>query len=107
MNKNSDNSKLNQIYCNAYHTNNGSINCITITNPSVTNIKPKLSSNIRQQTPFTFGQNGFGADIASILAPARRDRLLRPVFAELATEYKLRGPGACDRCVYRLKYKAN
>lgn len=82
-----------------YQTNRGSINCITITNPRVTSIKPKLSSNIRQQTPFTFGQNGFGADIASIRAPARRDRLLRPVFAELATEYKLRGPFAFERCV--------
>lgn len=30
----------------------------------MTNINPKLSSSIRQQTPFTFGQNGFGADIA-------------------------------------------
>lgn len=72
---------------------------MTITNPSVTKINPKLSNNIRQQTPLTFGQNGFGADIASIRAPARRDRLLRPVFAELATEYKLRGPRECDRCV--------
>lgn len=54
---------------------------------------------MRQQTPFTFGQKGFGADIASIRAPARRDRLLRPVFVELATEYKLRGPFVCDRCV--------
>lgn len=68
------------------------MNCITITNPNVTSISPKLSSNIRQQTPFTLGQNGFGADINSTWAPARRDRLLRPVFAELATEYKLLGP---------------
>lgn len=75
-----------------YHTNNGSTNCMTITKPSVTNIKPKLSSNIRQQTPLTFGQNGFGAAMASIRAPARRERLLRPVLAELATEYILCGP---------------
>lgn len=54
---------------------------------------------MRQQTPFTFGQNGFGADIASTRAPARRDRLLRPVLFELATEYKLRGPCAFERCV--------
>lgn len=69
-----------------YQTNNGSINCITITKPRVTKIKPKLSSNMRQQTPFTLGQKGFGADIASMRAPARRERLLRPVLAELATE---------------------
>lgn len=63
---------------------------------------------MRQQTPFTFGQNGFGADIASMRAPARRDRLLRPVFAELATEYRLRGPRECDRCaLYRLKIERN
>lgn len=77
---------------NTHQTNNGSINCITITKPSVTKIKPKFSNNMRQQTPFTFGQKGFGADIASIRAPARRERLLRPVFVELATEYRLRGP---------------
>lgn len=65
--------------------------------PSVTKIKPKLSNSIKQQTPFTFGQNGLGADIASMRAPARRERLLRPVFVELATEYRLRGPCACDR----------
>lgn len=77
-----------------------------MTNPSVTRIKPKLSRSIRQHTPFTFGQNGFGADIASMRAPARRERLLRPVFAELATEYKLRGPLECDRCaLYRLLRK--
>lgn len=68
------------------------MNCITITKPNVTKINPKLSNNIRQHTPLTFGQNGFGADINSTWAPARRERLLRPVFAELATEYKLRGP---------------
>lgn len=79
------------------------MNCITMTNPSVTSIKPKFNSNIRQQTPFTFGQKGFGADIASMRAPARRERLLRPVFAELATEYKLRGACAWERCVYRLQ----
>lgn len=74
-----------------------------MTKPSVININPKLSNTIRQQTPFTFGQNGFGADIASIRAPARRDRLLRPVFAELATEYKLLGPLECERfALYRL-----
>lgn len=84
---------------NTHQTNRGSINCITITKPSVTRIKPKFSSNMRQQTPFTFGQNGFGADIASTRAPARRDRLLRPVLFELATEYKLRGPCAFERCV--------
>lgn len=79
-----------------------------MTNPSVTRIKPKLSKSMRQQTPFTFGQNGFGADIASMRAPARRDRLLRPVFAELATEYRLRGPRECDRCaLYRLKIERN
>lgn len=78
-----------------------------MTNPSVTRIKPKLSKIIRQQTPFAFGQNGFGADIASMRAPARRERLLRPVFAELATEYKLRGPLECDRCaLYRLQWNA-
>lgn len=60
---------------------------MTITKPSVTRIKPKLSRSIRQQTPFTFGQKGFGADIASTLAPRNLcDRLLRPVFADDATE---------------------
>lgn len=52
---------------------------------------------MRQQTPLTFGQNGFGADIASIRAPAFRERLLRPVFAELAAEYRLCGPLECGR----------
>lgn len=50
----------------SYQTNSGSINWMTITKPNVTNIRPKFSSNIRQHTPFTFGQNGFGADISSI-----------------------------------------
>lgn len=68
----------------SYHTNNGSINCITITNPSVTNINPRFNSNIRQHTPFTFGQNGFGAVIASSLAPARLELLLRPDLIEFA-----------------------
>lgn len=68
------------------------MNWMTITKPNVTRIRPRFSSTIRQQTPLTFGQNGFGADISSTLAPARRELRLRPVFAELATEYKLRGP---------------
>lgn len=62
---------------------------MTITKPSVTKINPKFSKSIRQQTPFIFGQKGFGADINSILAP--RLLLLFPVLAELATEYKLLG----------------
>jgi len=75
----------------SYHTkNNGSLNWITITKPSVIKIRPKLINNIKQQTPLTFGQNGFGAAIASTVAPLRL--LLRPVFAVLATEYILRGP---------------
>lgn len=82
----------------AYQTNNGSINWITITKPRVTNISPRFNSSIKQHTPFTFGQNGLGADINSTWAPARRDRLLLPVLAELATEYKLRGPRECDLC---------
>jgi hypothetical protein len=45
------------------------MNWITITKPNVIKIKPKLSRSIRQQTPRTLGQNGFGADIASTLAP--------------------------------------
>lgn len=75
-----------------HHTNKGSMNCMTITKPKVTRISPKLSNTIRQQTPLMFGQNGFGADISSTLAPARREFRLRPVFAELAIEYRLRGP---------------
>lgn len=82
----------------SYQTNNGSMNWMTITKPSVTSISPRFSSSIKQHTPFTFGQNGFGADINSTCAPARRERLLRPVLAELATEYKLRGPRECDLC---------
>lgn len=61
-----------------------------MTKPNVTNISPRFSSNIRQQTPLTFGQNGFGADISSILAP--RFVLPLPVFAVLATEYRLLAP---------------
>lgn len=91
------------LWIGTYHTKSGSTNWITITNPSVTRINPRLSNNIKQQTPFTFGQNGFGADIASIRAPARRDRFDRPVLAELATEYILLGPRECGLCaLYRL-----
>lgn len=69
----------------------------------MTRIKPKFNNSIKQQTPLTFGQNGFGADISSTLAPARRELLLRPVLAELATEYMLRGPREYDLCaLYRL-----
>lgn len=45
---------------------------MTITNPSVTRISPKFNSNIKQQIPFVLGQNGFGADIVSIVIPGRR-----------------------------------
>lgn len=48
---------------------------------------PKFKSSIKQQTPLTFGQKGFGADIVSILAPRFVVlRALRPVLAVLATE---------------------
>ena len=56
---------------NSYHTNNGSKNWITITNPSVTKINPRFSNSIKQQMPFVFGQNGFGADIVSMVIPGR------------------------------------
>lgn len=75
-----------KIYHPSYQTNSGSMNWMTMTKPSVTRMSPRFSRSIRQQTPLTFGQNGFGADISSTWAPARRERLLRPVFAELATE---------------------
>lgn len=76
-----------------HQTKTGSKNCITITNPNVTRISPKLIKSIKQQTPFGFGQKGFGADIASILAPRNLcERPLLPVLAVLATEYTLRGP---------------
>lgn len=52
-----------------YHTKSGSKNCITMTKPKVTKISPKFRSNIRQQMPFVFGQNGFGADIVSMVMP--------------------------------------
>lgn len=85
--------------CEIYQTKRGSTNWMTITKPSVTNISPRFSRSIKQQTPLTFGQNGLGADINSTWAPARRDeRLLLPVLAELATEYKLRGPREWGLC---------
>lgn len=54
-----------------YHTNKGSKNCITTTNPNVTKINPKFNKSIRQHIPLVFGQNGFGADIVSIVTPGR------------------------------------
>lgn len=78
---------MNEKVIYTHHTKSGSKNCITITNPNVTRISPKFIKSIRQQTPLGFGQNGFGADIASILAPRNLcERPLLPVFAELATE---------------------
>lgn len=48
---------------------------------------PKFNNNIKQQTPLMLGQNGFGADMVSILAPRLVVlRALRPVLAVLATE---------------------
>lgn len=46
-----------------------------MTNPSVTNIIPRFSRNIRQHIPLMFGQNGFGVAIASIVIPAFLDPL--------------------------------
>lgn len=43
-----------------------------MTNPNVTKMSPKFNSNIKQQIPLVFGQNGFGADIVSIVIPGRR-----------------------------------
>lgn len=42
-----------------------------MTNPKVTKISPKFNKSIRQQMPFVLGQNGFGADIVSIVIPGR------------------------------------
>lgn len=56
----------------AYHTNSGSKNCTTMTNPNVIKINPKFNNSIKQQTPFVFGQKGFGADIVSMVIPGRR-----------------------------------
>jgi hypothetical protein len=46
---------------------------MTMTNPSVIRISPRLMRSMRQQTPRKFGQKGFGADIASTFAPIRLD----------------------------------
>lgn len=56
-----------------YQTTNGWKNCMTITKPRVTRIKPRFKSNIRQQTPLVFGQKGFGVDIVSTIIPPFRD----------------------------------
>lgn len=53
----------------SYHTKGGSNNWRTIENPNVTRINPKLISNNKQQTPFVFGQHGFGAAIVSTKTP--------------------------------------
>ena len=52
-----------------YQTKRGSKNWITMTNPRVTKMSPRLRSSMRQQTPLVFGQNGFGADIVSTIRP--------------------------------------
>jgi len=57
----------------SYQTTNGWKNCMTITKPKVTRIKPRLRSNMRQQTPLVFGQNGLGVDIVSTIIPPFRD----------------------------------
>lgn len=44
---------------------------------------PKFSNNIKQHIPLIFGQNGFGAAIASIVTPPLRE--VR-VFTVLATD---------------------
>lgn len=48
---------------------------MTMTNPSVTKIIARFSRSIRQHIPLMFGQNGFGAAIASIVIPAFLDPL--------------------------------
>lgn len=64
-----------------YQTKNGSINCITITIPRVTNINPRFSNNIRQHMPLILGQKGFGAAIVSTVTPPLRDVLVFVVLA--------------------------
>lgn len=56
---------------------------MTITKPRVTKIIPRFKSNIKQHIPLIFGQNGFGAAIASMVIPAFLDPL---DFVVLATE---------------------
>lgn len=55
-----------------HHTNNGSKNCMTITKPNVTNMRPRFNNNMRQHMPLVFGQKGFGADIVSTVTPGFR-----------------------------------
>jgi hypothetical protein len=56
-----------------YQTNRGSKNWMTTTKPRVTRIRPKLTSNIRQQIPFVLGQNGLGAAMVSTTRPPLRE----------------------------------
>ncbi len=42
-----------------------------MTNPKVTKINPKFSNSIKQHMPFVLGQNGFGADMVSMVIPGR------------------------------------
>lgn len=44
-----------------------------MTKPSVTRIRPRFISSIRQHIPFVFGQKGFGVDIVSIIIPPWRE----------------------------------
>lgn len=54
---------------------------MTITKPKVMRIMPKFNSNIKQHIPRMFGQNGFGAAIASMVMPPFLDALLFDVLA--------------------------
>lgn len=54
---------------------------MTITKPNVTNMIPKFNSNIRQHIPFTFGQKGLGAAIASTVTPPFREFRVLTVLA--------------------------
>jgi hypothetical protein len=85
-----DTRRYDQLQSCTHHTNSGSTNWMTMTKPNVMRIRPRLMSSMRQQTPRMFGQKGFGAVIASTLAPMRLDdwtlRPERPVLRLLATE---------------------
>ena len=53
-----------------YQTTGGSVSWRTMMNPIQIRMRDKLVRTIRQQTPFVFGQNGFGADMVSTARPA-------------------------------------
>ena len=74
---------VSQSFGPTHHTYRGSKNWMTMTNPSVTKIIPRLSSSMRQHMPLMLGQNGLGAAMASTVTPPFLEVL---VFMVLVTE---------------------